>query len=277
MSTSTPGPADENPETSETPEAERTQAVPPPPSTDPTQVLNRGETRASGGAGQTLVAALKDQLGVLTRLGKNNVVDAFGFASRSPWLWVVTAVIGAVLTGLLFATTIARVSGSAMSSVSMLFSGSTVYSGIGFGSWLGMLVMGVVLVGIIMGLRVVALHLTYRLAGKPQPFTASLSLTATAYSIHLPVMVLVLVLMLIPGRSWVMIVAALGAYLWLVCALLSELLVYIGLNRTTAFPNSPFRIHAIATAVWIAAAGLVLLLATTILGDMGTSAVGGML
>lgn len=282
MSNPTPGPA------GDPADQERTEAVPPPPSepTQPTQTMppvdqwQNAPGHAPSGQQQspnTFVTALSDQVAVIVRLAKGQTLDALRVAAQSQLLWVVTVVAGAILTGLLFSTTLARISGAAMSTVSSFLGGSSVYFGMTAGAWFTTLLMSVILVGIVMGLRVVALHLTYRMAGSPQPFCSSMSLTAAAYSIHLPIMVIMLVLVLIPGRSWAMIAAGIGAYLWVVCGLLSELLVYIGLNRTTAFNGSPFRMHAIATAVWMAAVGIIYLLTIMIMGDMSMNALGGLL
>lgn len=282
MSTPTPGPADGSSD------YEQTEAIPPPPSepTQPTQTMpSVQQWQSDPGPGQpvpaqgpnTFVAALSDQVAVLTRLTKGQTLEALRIASQSRMLWVVALVAGALITALVLSISLGRLSGVAMSTVSTIFGGSSVYFGMTVGAWFTVFLMTVILVGIVMGLRVVALHLTYRMAGSPQSFRSSMSLTAAAYSIHLPIMVVVLVLMLIPGRSWAMIVAGIGAYLWLLCGLLSELLIYIGLNRTTAFKGSPLRMHAIATAIWMAAVGIIYLLTSMIMSDISMSALGGLL
>lgn len=68
-----------------------------------------------------LMVGLNDQLGILASLAKNQTLQAFQIARRSPLLWVVTLVIGTLLTGLLLATTLARISGAAMSSFALAF------------------------------------------------------------------------------------------------------------------------------------------------------------
>lgn len=280
MSTPTPGPAEGSSQ------YEQTEAVPPPPSqaTEPTQTMPQANQWQQG-PGQpvspqgpnSFVTALHDQVAVLVRLAKGQTLEALRVASQSRMLWVVTIVAGALITALVLSISLGRLSGVAMSTVSSIFGGSSVYFGMTGGAWFTIFLMTVILVGIVMGLRVVALHLTYRMAGSPQPFRSSMSLTAVAYSIHLPIMVVVLVLMLIPGRSWAMIMAGVGAYLWVLCGLLSELIIYIGLNRTTAFSGSPLRMHAIATAIWMAAVAIIYLLTSMTMSDIGMNALGGLL
>ena len=104
-----------------------------------------------------------------------------------------------------------------------------------------------------------------------------MSLTAAAYSIHLPIMAVMLILMLIPGTTWLMLVIAVASFLLIVGSLVAELLVYIGLNRTTQFAGSPLRVHAISTAVWMAAVAIMYVVASMIMGEMGANSLGGML
>lgn len=260
MTNLTPGSADENPD------AQHTEAFPPPPprATQP-------------GGNQTFMTAVHDQLTVLARLASGKTVEALEVATRSRLLWLVTLLGGAILAGLLVSTTIARVSGAVMSSLSSFFGGSPVYFGISFGAWIGTIAAAVVLVALALGMRVVALHLTFQIAGKPQPFATSMSLTAAAYSIHLPIMAVMLILMLIPGTTWLMLVIAVASFLLIVGSLVAELLVYIGLNRTTQFAGSPLRVHAISTAVWMAAVAIMYVVASMIMGEMGANSLGGML
>ncbi len=253
---------------------QQTAIIPPPP--------EHSATPQPGGpqppAGQNnFVRALGDQLGVITRLAKGQTLEAFHVAQRSPLLWLVTLIAGALLTGLLLATALARFSGAAISSVASAFGGGSVYFGMTAGAWFTIVFASIIVVAIVMALRAVALHLTFQLSGKPQSFRESLAVLATAYSLHLPVMVLMLVLMLIPGRSWVMIISVVGTFLWILFALMAELLIYIGLNRTTGFAKSPFRAHFIATGIWMIAVAIVYFLTTMIMGDLAYNSLGGML
>ncbi len=235
-----------------------------------------GEPQQPGGPNKILTG-LSDQVGIITRLAKNQTLEAFQIASRSPLLWVVTLVIGALLTGALLATTLGRASGVAVSSIASAFGGGTVYFGMTAGAWFSVLFTTIIVLAIVVALRAVALHLTFQTGGKPQSFRESLSVVATAYSLHLPVMAVMLLLVLIPGRSWLMIVGILGMFLWGLLTLVAELLIYVGLNRTTGFVKSPFRNHIIATAIWMIAVAIVYFLVSLIMGDLATGSLGGML
>ncbi|HEY4577616.1 MAG TPA: hypothetical protein VIG67_07175 [Yaniella sp.] len=250
------------------------ETVPPPAQGDPGYGSHLPQQKAGP---NNFVLGLNDQVGIISRLSKNQTLEAFQVARRSPLLWVVTLSIGALLIGLLLATTLARMSGAAMSSFTLAFGGGSVYFGMTAGAWFTIVFASIVVVAIVMALRAVALHLTFQLGGKPQAFRESMSVLATAYSLHLPIMVLMLLLVLIPGRSWVMIVGVIGAFLWTVFTLLSELLIYIGLNRTTGFANSPLRAHVIATAIWMIAVAIIYVLVTLIMGDIATNSLGGLL
>lgn len=272
----------------DTPHEQPTEAVPPPPDhpTDVTAPLPPPNTwqQPPGQPGpqqpagpNTFITAVNDQVSVLGHLAKSRTVEAFHRAAQAPQLWVVTLVTGAILTGLLVATMAGRVSGAAVSSLATMFGGGSFYFGVTFGAWFTLFITSVVLVGLVMGLRVVALHLTFQMAGKPQPFRAAMSVTATAYSLHLPILAFMLLLVLIPGRSWIMLVVGLGGFLWLLFGLLAELLIYIGMNRATGFQTSPFRMHAITTAVWMIAVGIIYFVTSLILGELATDALGGLL
>lgn len=282
MSNPTPDPG------TEPPHEQPTEAVPPPPnhSTDVTAPLPPSDAWQTP-QGQPaphqpaepnhFLMAVNDQVAVLGHLAKSRTVEAFQRASQSPLLWLVTLVAGAVLTGLMVATMGGRVSGAAMSSIASMFGGGSVYMGVTFGAWFTLFIASIILIGLVMGLRVVALHLTFQMAGKPQSFRAAASVTATAYTLHLPILALMLLLVLIPGRTWVLIVVILGSFLWLLFGLLAELLIYIGMNRTTGFQTSPFRMHAITTGVWMAAVGVIYFVASLILGELAADSLGGLL
>lgn len=239
-----------------------TQPLPPPPEY-PTGPQPTGAQPPGGFA-----LAVRDQLSVITHLTKGQTLQAFQVSSRSPMMWAVTLIAGMVLLGILLTTTLARLSGAAMSSISSFFGGSSVYFGMTAGAWFTLVFTSIIVGALIMLLRAVTLHLTFQLAGKPQPFRTSMSLLATAYSLFLPIMAIVLVLILIPGGSWAMIMAAIGAFLWTLFTLVAELLIYIGLNRTTGFAASPLRAHVIATGVWMIAVIIIYLLVSMIVGEM---------
>src|SRR5699024_99362 len=129
------------------------------------------------------VIGARDQLTVITHLAKGQTLEALQVTSRSPLMWLVTLIAGALLIGLLLATTLARLSGAAMSSVSSLFGGSSVYFGMTAGAWFTLVFASIIVLALIMLLRAVALHLTFQLGGKPQPFRTSMSLLAVAYSL----------------------------------------------------------------------------------------------
>ncbi|HJF15892.1 MAG TPA: hypothetical protein K8V32_14070 [Enteractinococcus helveticum] len=251
-----------------------TEPVPPPPGYSAGDQPH-GPQQPTGPNG--FMTGLRDQLSVITHLAKGQTLHALQAASRSPQMWLVTLIAGTLLIGLLLATTLARLSGAAMSSVSSFFGGSTIYFGMTAGAWFTLVFASIIVAALIMLLRAVALHLTFQLAGKPQPFRTSMSLLAAAYSLFLPIMALVLVLMLIPGRLWVMIMAVVGTFLWTLLTLVAELLIYIGLNRTTGFAASPLRAHIIATGIWMIVVAIIYVVVSMILGDIAFDALGGML
>lgn len=82
----------------EMPDAQHTEALPPPPP---------GATRPGGN--QNFMPAVHDQLAMLARLTKGKTIEALEVAARSRLLWLATLLVGAILAGLLVSTTIARV------------------------------------------------------------------------------------------------------------------------------------------------------------------------
>lgn len=248
--------------------------VSPPPQNYPTQ--SPQAPQQSPGA-NNFVVGLTDLLGSIARLAKNQTIEAFQVARRSPLLWLVTFIIGALLVALLLPTMLGRLSGAAMSSFASVFGGGAVYFGMTAGAWFTTFLVTIGVLAAVMVLRAVALHVTFQVGGKPQAFRASLNLLAVAYSPQLPVMALILLLTLIPGSSWIMIVGAIGVFLWALFTLVTELLIYIGLNRTTGFSQSPLRPHIIATAIWMIAVVIIYFLVSLIMGEMTTNALGEML
>ncbi|OAV61558.1 hypothetical protein [Enteractinococcus helveticum] len=251
-----------------------TETMPPPPEY-PAGPQPHGPQQPAGP--NNFAIGLRDQLTVITHLAKGQTIQAFQVTSRSPLLWLVTLIAGMVLLSILLTTATARLSGAAMSSISSFFGGSSVYFGMTAGAWFSLVFASIMVGALVMLLRAIALHLTFQLAGKPQPFRTSMSLLATSYSLFLPIMAIVLVLILIPGGTWAMIMAAIGTFLWTLFTLVAELLIYIGLNRTTGFAASPLRAHVIATGIWMIAVVIIYLLASMIVGEIAFDALGGML
>lgn len=200
--------------------------------------------------GAAIMLGIQELLTVLKLLWRSQIVEALQLAVRSKAFWMVTLLGGAVVAGVTFSIAMGRIAGTLMSTVSSMLGGGSVYFGLSFGIWFGTLAITIIMVLITLGLRAVALHATFRIAGKPQPMSTSLATVTTAYSMYLPILAVVFLLILIPGYTWMMLVLLLGAFLGTVAGLAAELILYIGINRAADFERSPLRTYVMMTGVW---------------------------
>jgi len=185
-----------------------------------------------------------------------------------PWLWWLSVhVVFGVLAGIIAATSVNRTV-AAQADVVGAFLGDLgggayedAYS-IGFGTALLMVVAAVVSILAFGAVRALALGWTLRVRGVQASFWDTADLQATALSFGVVPLAAGTLLSLIPGTLWGAALTIIGAILYLPYSIVSEGLVYIGLNRLAPRAEKSLLVpHALLTT----AAAAILVVAAVVI------------
>lgn len=221
-----------------------------PPAVPPVVGTQKANTTTTSG----FLAALIIQKNALGSIWKGDTVQAFRLAAATKHFWLLTFALMSVAIGVTTATLVARSVDATDGFIDSLSSGLIGYSsrgmiGMSFGQWFALFCAGLVLVFVAMTLRTLCVKWTFSLRGASQSFNASASIVAVAYVVPLAVALASMVVFFIPS----MIITGIWGFLLMVAAvplaLISEVLIYVGLNRTVKFHKSALIPHAIFTGL----------------------------
>lgn len=193
----------------------------------------------------------------LGSIWKGRTVEAFRLGSTTKNFWVVGFLIYSLILGLLTATTASRSIGSADELLGSMSGALTGYSSRGMfslsaGNWISLLLVGVVMGFIAFLLRALCLKWTFSVRGVPRTMGATSTIITTSYAMQMVVLLGATVLLMVPSAAISGLVLLLIGLVSVPLALISELLIYIGLNRSARFEKSALIPHALFTGVWIA-------------------------
>ena len=242
-----------NEQSPQLPEAE-TVSISTMPSVEESQTAALAPAAETGAGVLGAVAALWVSLG---SIWKGRSVEAFHLGSSTKNFWVVGFLIYSLILGLLTATMVARSIGSADEFLGSMSSSLIGYNsrgtfGLSAGNWISLLLVGLVLGFIAFVLRALCLKWTFAVRGVPQSLGAASNIITTSYSVQMTVLVAATVLLMIPSAAISGLVLLLVGLVSVPLALITEVLIYIGLNRTARFEKSVLIPHALFTGVWIA-------------------------
>ena len=122
----------------------------------------------------------------------------------------------------------------------------------------GLFFMALVLYAVFVLLRVALLHVVFALDKAGVPFSASGQIVMTAYSGHLCALLLGTLLLLVPGAGLGGLVLTVGSLVMVLLSLLSEIVMYIGVNRRHRFAGSPLMPFVLGYGGWLLCVGLIL-------------------
>lgn len=213
-----------------------------------------GTQQAAATTTSGLLAALIIQKDALGSIWKGNPVEAFRLASVAKNFWLATFALMSAAAGIMAASLVARTYDAADSFVDSLSSGLIGYSsrgmiGMSFGQWFSFFFAGLILVFVALLLRTLCVKWTFSVRGASQSFNTSANIVAVAYVLPLVVVLASMVVFLIPSMVITGIWGFLLAVIAVPLALISEVLIYIGLNRTEKFDKSALIPHALFTGL----------------------------
>lgn len=242
-----------NEETPKAPDDETISISTMPPAAEPNAILVE-PTPETGAGVLGAVTALWVSLG---SIWKGRTVEAFRLGSTTKNFWVVGFLIYSLILGLLTATTASRSIGSADELLGSMSGALTGYSSRGMfslsaGNWISLLLVGVVMGFIAFLLRALCLKWTFAVRGVPRTMGAASIIITTSYAMQMAVLLGATVLLMIPSAAISGLVLLLIGLVSVPLALISEVLMYIGLNRSARFEKSALIPHALFTGVWIA-------------------------
>lgn len=217
----------------------------------PEATVTKAPTSGSG-----IVAALNAQRLALGHIWKGNPVQAFRLATATKHFWLVTFGVYSVLVGLLMASLTARSVSAVDGFVGSITSSLTGYSTSGmielsFGRWFSIFLTGLVIGFVAFTLRTLCVKWSFAVRGVSQTFGTAGNVVATAYLAQLAVLLVATVLFLVPSMIVTSIVMLVVALIGFPLFLVTEILIYIGINRTARFTKSVLIPHAIFTGLWV--------------------------
>lgn len=197
-------------------------------------------------------------LAAVVQTWKGNTVGALRAAAETKHFgWVSTGAY-AVIGGLLVATMLTRFMGGIddmanymVYSLSGGYGSSRGYFSASFGDWFTAFILGIILMGLFFILRALCVKWVFSTRGAAQPFTSALSIIGGAYAIPMLLVLVAAILNMIPSVSLMALVSFVTGVLSLPVGLISEIMIYIGINRTHRFTKSPLIPHALFTLVWV--------------------------
>lgn len=197
-------------------------------------------------------------LAAVVQTWKGNTVGALRAAAETKHFgWVATGAY-AVIGGLLVATMLTRFMGGIddmanymVYSLSGGYGSSLGYFSASFSDWFTAFILGIILMGLFFILRALCVKWVFSTRGAAQPFTSSLAIIGGAYAIPMVLVLVAAVLNMIPSVSLMALVSLVTAVLSLPVGLISEIMIYIGINRSHRFTKSPLIPHALFTLIWV--------------------------
>lgn len=212
-----------------------------------------------------LPTALRALRAVLAGIWQGDPVTSLRIAAhhsaRSLLLWWLVLLADGVLAGMLVASFVAKSAQGAASVTNSLldpFTGGYTSSyvddafSVPVSTLLGVIVTVALLVVAVLVLRTVTVFWTFGVRGARGRFRDAAAVVATSASATPVLLAAAWVLSLIPGAGGALLALAVLAVGGLGLAVVSEALVYIGLNRTVRFTKSPLVPHASLTVAHVA-------------------------
>ena len=234
---------------------------------DSTQPLPNGLSGQSAppAAAGALVTALRAIRAMLSNVWHGDNVAALRIASeysaRSVLLWWLVLLANAVLAGFLVASFVVKsAQGAASITNSVLDPFTGGYSSsyvddafsVPFSTVLGVVIAIAIVVVTVLVLRTVTVFWTFGVRGARGRFRDSAAIVATSYAATPLLLAVLWILSLIPGVGGVLLSAPVLAIGGLASVVISEGLLYIGLNRAVRFSKSPLIPHAALTVAHVA-------------------------
>lgn len=206
---------------------------------------------------------------------KNRPLDALrlGQAQGSGW-WIQWALYSTVTA--LFVTVLVGRSGQVGMGIMGDITGlrglggyySAPYWVMEFGDGLVVLLLSFVLFGLINLLRVAMLHISFAVGKAGVPFSASGQIVTTAYAGHLCVLAVGILGLIVPGEALGTLILTVGAFVLMLLNFMSELLMYIGVNRRHRFTGSPLMPFVLGYGGWVIGVGVILYVFASVLKEM---------
>lgn len=223
-----------------------------------------GQSAPPAAAG-ALVTALRALRTMLSNVWHGDNVTALRVAaehtSRSMLLWWLVLLTNALLAGFLvssFVVKSAQGAASVTNSVLDPFTGGYSSSyvddafSVPFSTVVGVVIAIAIAVVAVLVLRTVTVFWTFGVRGARGRFRDSAAIVATSYAATPLLLAVVWILSLIPGAGGVLLSTPVLAIGGLGTAVISEALLYIGLNRAVRFTKSPLIPHAALTVAHVA-------------------------
>ena len=224
-----------------------------------------------------------DAWGVLRRIWRGDVVEAFdlAMASRKFWLW--TGLAQAGFAGFAFANFLWRGMSSidnGANHVTHSFLGwvgqddpSRSYSvtGFDFSAWLKAFFTMFLAVAVVFAVRPLFIKMVYAWRQSRQTWEVAYTVNSVATLSTTFVVAVVSVLWFVPSGALVPVGVVMLWGLGAMCQFLGELLLYTGLNRTGGFPpysRSPLVPHVIGTGFYVIVVALLWLLCAAVSGGI---------
>lgn len=242
-------------------------AVPPAPSTPPSNGPEAGSSQSEPG---TVLTAVMGLPAVAGRIWSGRLVEALSLSQVLPRFGWVSMALAVVAIPLSMTILFGR------AGMGLLNLGGTNLLGrlygrqyflLDAGAFFQLLLLLIVLTALVIALRILTVWLAFAWAGSKQGFSTVANLLAGVYSTHLLVLPVIVLLALIPGDTVPTFAAGLLWFLWSVSELAATLALYVGVNRQGTFATSPLVPHVVCTVAWVALSGLVVyILLDTIAG-----------
>ncbi|MCS4484313.1 hypothetical protein NXS08_02255 [Gleimia sp. 6138-11-ORH1] len=196
---------------------------------------------------------------IFTNLWKGDTGASIDEGDRNSKLWIPALSVVTVFSAFVYTFFISRMAGQVGS---FLFGGYprlndrfSSYLGLPADKFFALLFGMIIMFGIGLALRAVALTVAAKLRQKTYSFTRAANLLAVAYLPSLMMISLVFVFALMPGTLMIRIASLMLFVLFLPMLLMSELIIYVGFNRQNGFAKSVLVPHVMLTG-----ASMVLLL-----------------
>ncbi|MDU2096570.1 MAG: hypothetical protein E7E73_07820 [Negativicoccus succinicivorans] len=227
-----------------------------------------------------------DAWGVLRRIWRGDVVEAFDLATASRKFWLWTGLAQAGFAGFAFANLMWRVASSIDNGADRVTHGflgwfgtddpSQTYNvtGFEFSSWLKAFFTMFLAVAVVFAVRPLFIKMVYAWRQSRQTWEVAYTVNSVATLSSTFVVAVVSFLWFVPSGALVpvgfVVLWALGA----MCQFLGELLLYTGVNKTGGFPpcsRSPLVPHVIGTGFYVVVVALLWLLCAVVSGGIMSS------
>lgn len=236
---------------------DETATIPATPTTAPISDPAAAPQAPVQGIGAEILGAITALWVSLGSVWKGKSVEAFRLGASTKKFWVVGFLSYSLILGLLTATLVARSVDSADEMLGSMTSSFIGYStrgtfGLSVGNWISLFITGLILALIAFVLRALCLKWTFSIRGVRQSMGVVGNVITTSYVMQMTVLLAATVLLMIPSAVISGLVLLLVGLVSVPLVLISEVLIYIGINRTARFEKSSLIPHAVFTGVWIA-------------------------